>query len=117
MENTQPFKEKLLVEKARLEEELNHIGKKLNTETGDWVITAEKGSGQHPDLEDNADDIIDFQEKTALLGPLEAQYADVVAALAKIEEGNYGMCEKTGEQIPTEQLEANPAARVCLSCE
>lgn len=115
--NTDTYKEKLLAEKTKLEAELNHLGKKLDTETGDWIITEEKETGEHPDNLDNAEDINEYQERVALLEPLETQYRDVVDALAKIEAGKYGICEKTGESIPEEQLNANPSARVCLSCE
>ncbi len=115
--DTQPFKEKLLKEKELLEQELNHIAKKVSTPDGDdWVATTAPDSGTHPDVEDNADEVIDFEARAALLAPLEQQYKDVTDALAKIEAGTYGICEKTGDPLPLEQLETNPSARECVQC-
>ena len=31
-----------------------------------------------------------------------------------LQKGTYGLCEKCGQPIPPERLEANPAARFCL---
>ncbi len=36
---------------------------------------------------------------------------EIDAALMRIAEGTYGICEDTGEAIPVERLRANPAAR------
>ncbi|MCD8495116.1 MAG: TraR/DksA C4-type zinc finger protein [Candidatus Pacebacteria bacterium] len=109
------LKEKLLAEKALLEQELNHIGKKMDTESSDWIIGTE-GGGDHADIQENADEVIDFQQRIALLEPLEQQYQDVLDALDKIDAGTYGICEKTGDAIPEERLMANPSARTCAHC-
>jgi YteA family regulatory protein len=39
------------------------------------------------------------------------ELSDIYAALAKFEEGTYGIDEKTGEKIPLERLQALPTAR------
>lgn len=38
------------------------------------------------------------------------------AALARIEEGEYGWCEACGEAIPEARLEIDPAADYCVTC-
>ena len=43
-------------------------------------------------------------------------YAEVLAALERLDDGTFGKCESCGQQIPIERLEALPAARLCLSC-
>ncbi len=40
-----------------------------------------------------------------------------VAALAKIDDGSYGVCEACGEAVGYPRLLAYPAARRCLSCQ
>lgn len=35
----------------------------------------------------------------------------------KISEGSYGICDKCGEKISRERLEALPTARFCLKCD
>jgi len=50
----------------------------------------------------------------SLLEQLEAEIGDLDAALRKIDEGTYGICEVCGRPIPGERLEARPAARRCV---
>lgn len=38
------------------------------------------------------------------------------AALARMDEGEYGYCEDCGEQIATGRLELDPAAARCIQC-
>jgi YteA family regulatory protein len=38
-------------------------------------------------------------------------------ALARIEEGNYGICEHCGKEIPESRLEAVPETTLCLHCQ
>ncbi|MDH5798119.1 MAG: TraR/DksA C4-type zinc finger protein [Paracoccaceae bacterium] len=38
------------------------------------------------------------------------------AALARIDDGEYGYCIDCGEEIPAARLELDPAAPKCLSC-
>ena len=42
---------------------------------------------------------------------------EVEAALARIDDGSYGICSDCGEEIGAARLKANPAARRCLSCQ
>jgi DnaK suppressor protein len=41
---------------------------------------------------------------------------DVDHALARMDAGTYGTCERCGQPIPDERLEALPAARLCIRC-
>lgn len=41
---------------------------------------------------------------------------DVEQALARMDSGTYGLCERCGQPIGDERLEALPAARLCMSC-
>ena len=40
----------------------------------------------------------------------------LLAALSRIEEGEYGYCEDCGEDIPIRRLELNPVAAKCVNC-
>jgi RNA polymerase-binding protein DksA len=40
--------------------------------------------------------------------------AEILAALKRIQDGTYGICEGTGRPIPKARLEANPWARYCV---
>ena len=42
---------------------------------------------------------------------------DIRAALARIEDGSYGLCERCEEPIPAKRLDALPWARMCVHCQ
>ncbi|HYE93078.1 MAG: TraR/DksA family transcriptional regulator [Candidatus Rokubacteria bacterium] len=42
---------------------------------------------------------------------------DVISALQRIDDGNFGACERCGEAIAEKRLEALPFARHCIECQ
>jgi len=46
----------------------------------------------------------------------EAERRRINAALARLDEGEYGYCQECGEAIAPERLELDPAASFCISC-
>lgn len=106
------FKQVLTDEKARLESELSNIGIKNPNVAGDWSpVVDEAIDVSTADKNELADKFEDLEENTAISGTLETQLKEVTDALARIENGTYGVDEKTGEPISVERLEANPSAR------
>lgn len=47
---------------------------------------------------------------------LQRALADVDGALARLEDGTYGYCQRCGRPIPRERLEALPATPYCVAC-
>ena len=45
-----------------------------------------------------------------------AQIREINAALRRIDDGNYGDCERCEEPINPRRLDANPAVRLCIDC-
>lgn len=106
------FKEKLLAEKALLEEDLRAIAHQ--DKTGDWSVTPiAQEDGAESDEADQADFVEDFESKIGRLGSLEKRYQQINNALSRIEHGTYGICIKSGNPIEEDRLEANPAAETC----
>lgn len=114
MIDTTTFKSTLSEEKERLEAELQTLGRRNPSNPNDWEAVPQE-TGQEADPNDAADLIEGFEENTAILKDLEIRYNDVLRALAKIEEGTYGICEVSGEEIEAARLEADPAARTCVA--
>ncbi|NOY79044.1 MAG: TraR/DksA family transcriptional regulator [Calditrichaeota bacterium] len=48
---------------------------------------------------------------------LAKELEDIKDALIKIEKGTYGICERCGQEINQERLEAIPTARLCRECQ
>lgn len=66
------------------------------------------------DIEDMAELEIENATDQLLVQQLEGQIAEIDAALWRISQGTYGICEKTGKSIPIERLKANPTARTIV---
>lgn len=110
--HTQHFKEKLEVEKARLESEMNTVGRKSLSVPNDWESSPEEVNTES-DPVDQAGVVVDRGNNAAILADLEARYDTILAMLEKIEKGRYGICEVCSAEIEEARLEANPAAATC----
>ncbi len=93
----------LEAERAELLAELSGVGDK---------------AGDHYDANfaDSSQVTAERGEAEALASKLRATLADVERALAKLDEGTYGLCEQCGKPIGEDRLEAMPTARRCISC-
>jgi DnaK suppressor protein len=47
----------------------------------------------------------------------EAALSDIDAALQRLEDGSYGICERCDEPIPWQRLEVLPMSRLCTPCQ
>jgi RNA polymerase-binding transcription factor DksA len=110
--DTGPYQARLEEEKGKLEAELATIGRRNPSNPADWEAVPGE-TGQEADRNDAADLIEGFEANTAILKDLEARYNEVLAALARIENGTYGVCSVGGEAIEPERLAADPAAKTC----
>lgn len=110
--NTQEYKTRLEEEKKSLEAQLGTIAQPDTQNPGEWEAM-QKEVGQESDPGDQAEQLDEYQENRAVVDELNPRYQDVLAALARIEDGTYGTCEVCGKEIEADRLEADPAARTC----
>ncbi|MDP3661491.1 MAG: hypothetical protein Q8R17_01405 [bacterium] len=110
---TKHFEEKLTAELAELKAELESVGRKNPDNPNDWQATPEKMDTLTADETEIADSLEAFEGNTAILKQLEIRYNEVKTALARVGASTYGLCEKGGEVIESDRLEANPAATTC----
>jgi len=100
------FKEMLLKKKASL---ANYIKTELSE--------LESVDKHHlADLEEMASDTHDTDSVCEIMAVGANTIGQIDQALAKIENGTYGVCEDCGEQISFERLEALPFATLCVDC-
>jgi RNA polymerase-binding protein DksA len=100
------FREVLMAERERLLKEIGGVAS--DTQALDAAAEGAEDLGDVAELD--AQNAIDQR----LLEDLKGRLEEVEAALKRIEEGSYGICEKTGRPIPVERLEAYPAARTVV---
>ncbi|HET6683578.1 MAG TPA: TraR/DksA C4-type zinc finger protein [Gaiella sp.] len=67
-------------------------------------------------LADHASEMVDRELDESLEDNAEQLVQDIDRALEKIDDGTYGKCERCGQEIPQERLDAVPYATLCVSC-
>lgn len=111
-ETLKEFKEKLLTEKTKLEEELSRFAKATDA-PGEFET---KIGNIGTDEDENASEVEEYADNLALENSLEKQLKDALDALKKIDDRTYGKCLNCQEYIDIERLKAYPAAKNCIKC-
>jgi RNA polymerase-binding protein DksA len=65
---------------------------------------------------DGTSEAVERFSTTATARSIAASIREIDTAIARFENGNYGVCEVCGEPIPAERLEARPATTTCVKC-
>jgi DnaK suppressor protein len=102
----------LLVERARARERVAALER-------EFARLAEAASAAGTDDEhdpEGATLAFERQHAAALLEAAREQVASAEAALRRLDEGRYGVCERCGQPIGAERLAARPAVATCVRC-
>jgi DnaK suppressor protein len=77
-------------------------------EPGDVQFDEESGEGDSMNVERERDLALSAQAMESI--------EEIDRALAKIDQGTYGICERCDQPIPHERMEALPHAALCVRC-
>jgi len=102
----QYFREKLLAWRQELVEESRETINHLQSEVRDVGDEAERATRET----ENSLELRTRDRYRKLIRKIDK-------ALIRIEEGDYGYCEETGEEIGLDRLEARPIATLCLDAQ
>ncbi len=107
-------------QKQRLEDLKDHLLDQMQDVSRDNLRAAPDlggGSafGQH--MGDAGSDAYEKDFALSLLSQEQDSLYEIDEALKRIDEGTYGICEKSGKRIPHERLEAIPWARLTVECQ
>ena len=111
--NVEKMRQRILEEKARLE----HDREQLRGVDG---ASAEVGEVTDFDMNHPADSGTETFERTkdlALRANVGGMLSQIEEALAKIDAGTYGTCDRCGQAIAPARLEALPYATLCVDCQ
>jgi DnaK suppressor protein len=100
------IRQELLDERTKLQEQLGRL---------EAVEYDSIGYGNH--MADDGTDAFEQAVGVALQRKVETTLEEVGRALAKLDDGTYGLCEMCGVRIERARLEALPYARYCLDCQ
>jgi RNA polymerase-binding protein DksA len=107
-EQLEYFKNRLLSDKKRLTEELEHLGNK--DKTGKFAVDYDKIESGGSSDDDNASEISEMADLVAIEERLQKELSDVNKALKAMDDGTYGICKYTGKPIDIRRLEARPTS-------
>jgi RNA polymerase-binding transcription factor len=107
------------VDLGRIAEVLRERRKELEAELG-AVTTVERDPHASVSfgkrIGDGTTEAVDRLNRVGAARELQAMLADVERALAKHEDGTYGLCDRCGRLIPEARLEARPWSTRCVDC-
>jgi len=106
------LKVKLEEQKKSIEKELETFAKKDDIPKGDWET--KYPNRENGNMEEEADEVQEYGNLLPVEHSLELKLKDVNSALEKIKNGTYGICEKCGDKIEEERLNAVPEAKMCM---
>lgn len=126
MKNTNLDDDLLQQLKVDLEEEKKEIIEELKTFAKEDADIEGNWDSLYPDYnhgdtggekkENEAMEVEEYSSRLPVEHSLELKLKTINLALKKMEEGNYGICEKCQKPINQERLKAYPAARSCIEC-
>ncbi|HEU4321186.1 MAG TPA: TraR/DksA C4-type zinc finger protein [Acidimicrobiia bacterium] len=107
-----------MVDAQKVREELSQRRVELESELGRLTEPPEEGAsvGFGKRVGDGTTEAVERLATTATARSIAASIADVDRALARLDEGTYGMCEVCGLEIPAARIEALPATTRCVTC-
>lgn len=110
--DTQEIRRSLL---ARYEELTGEYDKALVESQEVRMVEISDTAGD--DQADNGTKTAERDTAQSLLRTILDRRAQFERALARLDEGAYGICEGCGAQIPPERLEIFPSATSCVACQ
>jgi DnaK suppressor protein len=113
MANDAPTTESSSVSYADL---LEHEREDLCRQLGELGFGESGGLKYDSNFADSSQVTAERGEAEVLAGELRDTLSDVEAALQRMAEGTYGLCQGCGQPISPARLEAMPATRFCISC-
>jgi DnaK suppressor protein len=102
------LREELLQHQAFLRSEIETQGADPDSDDVEFVADAGFADRGHSSGERS--------QVIAVLRALRSNLLDVERAVAKMDAGTYGICERCGQRISYERLEALPWAVLCIDC-
>jgi RNA polymerase-binding transcription factor DksA len=110
------YRELLLGMRARLQGEVSHLADEALRTTGGEASGSLSNTPIH--MADLGSDNYDQEFTLGLLENGEQRLEEIGAALQRIDQGGFGLCEgdQCGKPIPKPRLDALPFTRYCVEC-
>ncbi len=107
------IRQKLLLEKKRLEDELTSFAHKNPRDPNDFQTDFPQFGS---DEDENASEVTAFSDSLTVERTLEKELQDIAKALERLDGGDYGSCKYCNKTIPEKRLLARPTSSACINC-
>jgi DnaK suppressor protein len=101
------------IARKRLQEIRADLDRTVAVLTGEHHLV--RGGGAEPG--DAGSNLTEADRNAAAVQMALAQRAEVLAALARLDDGSYGRCVDCGNPVPPARLDARPATARCVPCQ
>ena len=101
---------------SRLEQERKRLTEELAHLEASHYPTNNRGGSWFGKRDEQANEAAELRQQQSSERRLKDLLAKVEHALAKFDEGSYGLCDNCGQSIEPARLEALPHANLCLHC-
>ena len=105
------------------QQQLDHFRKKLEEMSLQLLNEAEKtihdmtgNSDNYPDPTDRASAESDRSFELRIRDRERKLLSKIKAAIERIDDGSYGICDECGDDISIKRLEARPVTTLCIEC-
>jgi DnaK suppressor protein len=88
----------------------------LEREQADIIAAAQSANSDDEHDPEGATIAFEREHAAALARQARQHLADIDAALARLDAGRYGICERCATPISPARLAARPAAATCITC-
>jgi DnaK suppressor protein len=112
VQNVDKHKQALLAERDRVQRAIDYMERENPGSIEDETGQNSGGGDNH--IAETATATVDREIDYALEENSEELLAEIDAALTRIEDGTYGICEGCGKPIDEDRLEAIPWTRFCI---
>jgi len=113
-EKIENFKQRLLEEIDRLNQQMNDLGKRDLNRPGHVEVTyPESGSNSE---DDNAAEVAEYADELSIEARIASELRDAQDALKAMDNGHYGICKYCKKPIDEKRLEARPSSSSCINC-
>ena len=103
-------------QQQKFKEHLEQMRNDLLTDVEQTLTDLTEQGGNIPDANDRATIESDRGFELRLRGRERKLLEKIDHAVARIDEGNYGVCVECGNDIRIKRLEARPVAKFCIDC-
>jgi DnaK suppressor protein len=108
------LRESLVARRAELQAEVDRMATEMRWLGGDQ--DDEAGSlGNH--LADDGSDVMEQERLSTISADLQDMLRQIDRALERLNDGSYGICQRCGQPINPERLEAFPYVAYCIGCQ